>query len=461
MTVTLDALLSCLGAPDPGVLSEKVISRLRLDEGLPLPVVARAVLAKRKPAWRVPGMWTRGAGTSLRGVSIDKLVLAQLKASDFNPRKYWELGALAEALPGACHPLDTDLPLPFLYVGGAASDDYPVLTLQQSDDVLDVVVEAPSLLVYYAMQLGLVPSPRYTGGLFASPELAKAMRASVKRCGLEPKDDGSRLFFEAPRRDEPERPPRAPRLEPSPDGGPPRAPSWIGDVFVAYTHVLREAWAFVQCAGDAALLAAFEAAKAESGIAQVEAKKAKTLRGRLGQVQYDYYHPNILLLFWMALELDAKRGEALLREALSVPVEADYSAAGLRPYFVHIAARKFWSADETRRALLDEPLIQQGDPRNGGIVHDLGRALAAASAITTDEIRRRAEALASGSVPGKPNEIIDSLCVAWVALLARDHRAFKPVVRELGARMAEHVEPAWKPFVLQCTDAAVRLTRDT
>lgn len=456
MHISLDALLSHLADPEEGALSEKAITRLRLGEDRPLPVVARAVLARRRPAWRVPGMWARGAGTSLRGERIDKLVLRQLKAPDFNPNKYWDVGALAAALPGACHPLDADLPLSFLYVAGPENDDYPVLTLQQSDDVLDVVVEAPSLLVYYAMQVGLVPSPRYSGGLYARPELAEAMRESVRRCGLEPRDDASRLFFEAPRKDEPERAPRVP----SSDAATPPAPSWIGEVFVAYTNVLREAWSLVQSADDAALVAAFEAAKATSKITRIEARKAKTLRARLGQVQHDYYHPNILMLFWMALELDARRGEALVRDALSASIEGDYSAAGLRPHFVHIGAARFWSVDEARKALLDELLVQQGDPRNGGLIDDLGRAVSAIPGISTDEILRRAEALVSGAVPGKPGEIIDSLLVACVALLARDRRKFTSTVHELGARMAEHLEPAWGSLVVQCTSAAVRRAAD-
>lgn len=456
----LEDLLAHLGRPELGALSDKAVARLSLGGGRPLPLAARALLKVRAPAWRAPGMWSRAAGTSLRGRAIDELVRETLGVDGFEPRRYWDLRALAKALPGRCHPLDTDLPLAFLYVDGEPADDYPVFTLQQADDVLDVVIETPSLLVYYAMVLGLVASPTYTGGLYPSPEHGKAMRAAAKRCGVAPTMSTSRLFFEAPRKDEPERPPRAPRAKP-PDGGPGPAPApapppvWLGEIYPAYTQPMREAWTLLQSADDASLMSAFEAARAKSGIQRVEAKRVRTLRARLGQVQHDYYLGNVLLFFWIALEVDLRRGEAILRDALTA-VPTDYGSIGLRPSLVVIAATTFWSDDEVRRELLETLVVEHGDTRFGGIVHDLGRALGRRTGITTTAILDRAEDLVSGRVRGIPSLVASSTWVACVALLSREPRTFAPRVRELGARLGDRLGVEWRSFVDQCTEAVLR-----
>ncbi len=180
----------------------------------------------------------------------------------------------------------------------------------------------------------------------------------------------------------------------------------------------------------------------------------KTLRARLGKVSGDVYRGTVLLYFWLALKLDARRGEELLRGALAVKPKAAASLT-LRPHLVLIATKTFFTAAEVRAELLDRLVADDGNPRDDRMAFELGRALAARPELATEDLLPRAKALASGNVAGPPAHVASSLWIACVALLARERAAFTPVVKDLAAQLGTHLGAQWKPLITQCLRAVV------
>jgi len=430
------------------------------------------MLARRAPAWGIPGMWKPGATGSLRGVGIVALVTRFVGAKDFQPGQYWDLEALARALPGRCHVLDVDLPVRFLYVGEPDEhDDYPVLTLQQADDALEVVVEAPSLAAYYALRLGLIAPPTYVGGLYQVPAFAREMKAALARCGVTPARDRSRLHVAAPHRP-PIEPPapaepstRTTRTARTAPGHEVRLPDWVSELYPPFAATLREVAAMVSAADDDALLAAFREAAAETHWGAVEARTATQVRARLLRARDDLYLPHVELAYRSALGLDRARGERLLRAALAAKVEPSSPAANARPELVAIAVARVWSIAECRHELLETEVVQASDVRTGGsLLHRLGRAYAARTELVTAELEQRAHALAaSAGAGGNPAATLDTLWLCCIALLTRDRRAFTPVVKRLGvevqASLRAHGRADWVPLTQQAVETILRLAR--
>lgn len=164
----------------PAPLDGASIDRMRLADGAPLPPSLRKLLAFHGPADELPGRWVEGTGAALEGVSIETLLL---RSYDPQTLRYFDVRTIVEGLPGRCHVLDDETPLRFLYVGERdAWGEYPVLTLQDYDDCLEVVVDFPGLDVYFACRTGVVAKPNYYGGIIEHPGYGPMLRDVVARC---------------------------------------------------------------------------------------------------------------------------------------------------------------------------------------------------------------------------------------------------------------------------------------
>lgn len=161
----------------PGLAAEE-LAGMRLANGQPLPASLRKFLGSYGPRDQFPGEWREGERLALDGVDF-KTLLSRVYTPEV--LSYFDTTPLLESLTGMCHPLEGDTPLSFLYVGEADSyGEYPILTLQDYDDVLEVVVSYPGLDVYLACRAGLVPPPSYYGGIIEHNTYGPMLMESVK-----------------------------------------------------------------------------------------------------------------------------------------------------------------------------------------------------------------------------------------------------------------------------------------
>src|SRR5262249_11793200 len=149
------------------------LDEIRLADGGPLPPSIHKLLAAYGPHREVPGSWD---DESLAPMGVMALIERAYPA-DF--RAYFDFSPIAKALPGRCHWLGQDDPWRFLYVGKPDEwGEYPVLVLHAYDDVAHVVVEYPGFDVFFACRLGVIPSPRYIGGIVENPVYGRLLRAA-------------------------------------------------------------------------------------------------------------------------------------------------------------------------------------------------------------------------------------------------------------------------------------------
>jgi hypothetical protein len=163
----------------PAPLDAVAIAEMKLANGAPLPPSLQRFLALHGPAHQFPGNWAPGKLSALDHLGVAELIQ---KVYPKDLLRYFDIGPIVEALPGRCHPIDWDPPLRFLYVGEPDEwGEYPVLVLQDYDDVLDVVVDYPGLDVHLACSAQVVPSPRYYGGIVEDPAYGPMLKAAVKK----------------------------------------------------------------------------------------------------------------------------------------------------------------------------------------------------------------------------------------------------------------------------------------
>jgi hypothetical protein len=177
----IDATLATLRkkkSPSNAPLDPRTIDAMRLADGTPLPDSLKKFLSVHGPGESFPGNWRAGEGGALEHVSFETLLRRQY---DDEALSYFDVSELIASLPGRCHPLEGDTPLSFLYIGRPDPwGEYPILTLQDYDDVLEVVVSYPGLDLYLACRAGAVPAPSYHGGIIEHEAYGPMMVEAVK-----------------------------------------------------------------------------------------------------------------------------------------------------------------------------------------------------------------------------------------------------------------------------------------
>jgi len=437
----VEAIKSKLGAPSDALTPKEIAKLGGIGDGRPLPGVVGEMLALRKSAWDFPGMWVKAKPSSLRGMSFLDLLKVVIERPDFRPASYWATKRLALQLPGGCYPLGLDQPAPFYYVAyGVTTPDYPVLRLVQSDDALEVVAEAPSLAAYFAMKAGVLPSPKYVGGLAADPSYREAMLAALKAHGLSFQETGSRLSLEADRKEPSDR-------FRGPVTG--QLPRWVKNHCAPWLSLAEMAWKKIQAADDKALMTAFAACQRDAGT--VKAKQAKFLRRQLG-LEEEYGGPpvrHLCLFFALAYELEPDQGSALLYAVLNPPglpkfedpyYDMKLTHLDIVDWLLEVAARRLYDEESFWQIVLAHGPTTM-NARDSDVLYVLGGAIAKSRLFSDESCFARIEdylkvepkMLGEVATPSPEGMFI---AIFMIALLLRN-LTYQDRVLELGDRYIE------------------------